>query len=108
MRTSLKKYALDYLKLRYPEAVEGGRMEDLGKGYGYSASNTLRRCRELAKEGIIKAEYYRGVRGEKLVKYRYVMPNEESKIERVLSETGRIKYEFVEVNGVRVAKQILV
>lgn len=108
MRNSLKKHALDYLKTRWPEAVEGGVMEDLGKGYGYSASNTLRRCRELARAGIITAEYYRGNRGEKLVKYRFNMPTQDYKKREVLKEVGRIKVEIVEVNGERIAKEVII
>lgn len=107
MRNSLKKHALDYLKSRWPEAVEGGVMEDLAKGYGYMGSNVLRRCRELQHLGIIEAEYYRGNRGEKLVKYRYKMPTQEHKMREVLKETGKIKIEIVEVNGERRAVEVL-
>jgi len=88
-RTALKTHITDYLKSRYPDWVTGGIIEDLAKGYEYSASNSLRRCRELENEGIIEADYYRGVRGEKLVKYRYLLPSTEKDLRSFFEDTGR-------------------
>jgi len=108
MRNSLKNHIKTYLATRYPDSVIGSVIEELSVGYGFKGSNGSRRARELAKEGVIEAEYYRGSRGERLVKYRFKMPQEESKIRQVLKETGRIKIEIVEINGQRIAKEVYV
>jgi hypothetical protein len=108
MRNSLKKHILDYLKSRYPDWVEGYIIEDLTKGYGYLASNGLRRARELENQGIIKRDDYRGSRGERLVKYRYIVPDARSEKEKFLKETNRIKVEIVTMpNGERRAKEVI-
>ena len=109
MRNSLKKYALDYLKLRYPDFVEGYVMEDLAKGYGYLASNIGRRLRELEKAGVVKTEYYKGTRGESLAKYRYILPQDAKEKEKFLKETNRLRVDIVTLpSGERVARETIV
>jgi len=109
MRASLKKYALDYLKLRYPDWVDGGVIEELAVGYGFKGSTGSRRARELASAGIIKPDYYRGVKGEHCVKYRYILPQDIKEKEKFLKETNRLRVDIVTLpSGERVARETIV
>lgn len=55
---SLKMKLLAYIK-NSPHPVPGGEVDDYTKSLGYTASNGLRRCRELVNEGKL-ARYLRG------------------------------------------------
>ena len=40
--------------------INGGELEELAQSVGYKASNSSRRCRELAERGAIKREVIKG------------------------------------------------
>lgn len=106
-RTSLKSYIILYLKEQYPRAVLGAVIEQLAGGYGFSASNGSRRARELAEKGTIEAIYSKGVRGERLVSYRYILEPPEKAKREVARVQNRIKLEKVLVDGEWVMREVI-
>lgn len=56
---SLRIKLLQFIQ-RNPRPVSGGEIEDYTRTLGYTASNGLRRCRELENGGLIYATYPKG------------------------------------------------
>jgi len=107
-RSTLKSYVKLYLQSRYPDFVLGGIIEDLGKGYGYSASNATRRARELVNEGVAEVQYVKGNRGERLASYRFKMPEDYKGRREYAKETGKLTFRIeVLPTGERVAREVI-
>ena len=79
-----KEIMLNHLKEHKGEWVKKGAMYCVAEEAGFSPETGARKLRELAEDGTIQMDMYKGQRGQKLARYAYDKPIERKLIIKVV------------------------
>lgn len=84
----MEKILLSYLKANKGIWFKKVSLYVLADESGYSPETCGRALRDLAKEGLIKVEYYKGTFAKNLAKYSYDPTPKQSRFTEVLKDNG--------------------
>lgn len=75
---SLKNYAYQHIKMKFPETVHKGELEKMADEWGFEHENIGRRCRELWRSGLIERVLVKSKKGVWCAAYRWLPPTPKS------------------------------